>query len=70
MEQKLLASTDLTAFKVEVNNALNEGWRVVPGTLQVSAASTSYNRGSDHYSTPIISYACVVVVEKQSTNVL
>lgn len=42
-EQKLVGSTDYTSFKQQVNEYLNLGWHVVPGSIVIFLTPSGQN---------------------------
>lgn len=62
MKQLLVTDTDPTNFEKRVNELIEQGWKIVPMSLQTSVSSTSYESGfGDRIST---SYVCSVVMER------
>jgi hypothetical protein len=62
MKQLIVTDTNPTNFEKRVNELIDQGWRVVPLSLQTNVASTCYDSGfGDRIST---SYVCSVVMEK------
>ena len=58
MKQKIIISTEIYGFQIEVNQHLKEGWRIIPGTLSTSVASVQPLWGH-----PITSYVCSIALE-------
>lgn len=60
MEQRLVTSHDLNTWNEIVNGYLSNGWKVVPGTLSMTAACSN---GEQTYSSQRAE-AYAVVIEK------
>ena len=55
MEQKLVIETDPKKFEKVVNDLIEQGWRIVPESLNTSVSNAIYN---NHY-------ICSVILEKE-----
>lgn len=60
MEQRLVTSHDLNSWSELVNDYLKNGWKVVPGTMSMTAACSN---GTQTYSSQRAE-AYAIVVEK------
>lgn len=56
-EQKFIAEDDFEQYKLILKEWMNQGWRVVPGTVQFALTSCTYNSGGTHMTER---YFCVV----------
>jgi hypothetical protein len=50
VEQKAIVCEDLNKFRQELNEAFNDGWRIVPGTLAVAAANMTDGKVAGRYA--------------------
>ena len=57
-EQKFIAEVDFERYKLVLKSSIEQGWRVVPGTVQFALTSGSVSDASGTYT--IERYFCVV----------
>jgi hypothetical protein len=62
MKQKIVISTNPLAFEREVNDLLDQGWKVVAGSM-MNSISSHYDKT---YGRSDVNYLCSVVLEKQT----
>jgi len=62
--QKLIMRYERNDFSKEVNDHLSNGWKVVPGTMAMTAAGTHYQYSPSGSVKGEISFCFAVTVEK------
>jgi len=48
-EQKFIAEVDFERYKLILKEWMNQGWQVVPGTVQFALVSTPYGQTYERY---------------------
>jgi hypothetical protein len=62
MAQKIVTSTSPRIFEEKVNQLLEDGWKVVPGSM-INSVSSHYDKT---WSRSEVNYLCSVVLEKST----
>ena len=61
MKQTLIVRQDAEGFKRDVNDKLENGWKVVPGTLVISGSPMALNGAAGYSTLPPVFYFAIVL---------